>query len=118
MPIAFPVMSMVTRYVTCGSYLACFRASEKPTCVLAPRYYIVQQEQGKVKMPRSAAPESLEVPPAEVEVNEHDKIPMPSEETDEMDEMDAAEVAQFKADVQGHRHQEVLTYPALKNPAV
>lgn len=67
-----------------------------------------------MKVPRSTAPESSDLEqqqqPAEVEVNGHDKIkiPMPSQE---MDEMDAAEAAQFKADVQGHRQQEVLTYP-------
>lgn len=67
-----------------------------------------------MKVPRSTSPESsdLQQQPAEVEVNGHDKIPMASEE---MDEMDAAEVAQFKADVQGHRQQEVLTYPR-RNP--
>lgn len=57
-----------------------------------------------MRVPKSAAPESSELEPAEIEVNGHDRIPLPSEE---MDERDAAEAAQFKADVQGHRQQEV-----------
>ncbi|CAB1121301.1 unnamed protein product [Ectocarpus sp. CCAP 1310/34] len=61
------------------------------------------QEQGKPKVPRSTSPQHTGRV-AEVEVNATglNTITMPPE----MNELDAAEAAQFKADVQGHRHQE------------
>lgn len=59
-----------------------------------------------MKVPRSGSPESSDLPPAQVEFDAGGHaVPMPSEE---MDELDAREAAQFKADVQGHRQQEVL----------
>lgn len=59
-----------------------------------------------LKVPRLASPESSDLHAAEVETSTvgRDKVAIPS---GEMDALDAAEAAQFKADVQGHRHQEV-----------
>lgn len=53
-----------------------------------------------------ASPESSDLQAVEVETITvgHDKVAMPS---GDMDALDAAEAAQFKADVQGHRQQEV-----------
>lgn len=60
------------------------------------------------KAPRSGSPAPSMPRVAEDEVGldavRHDKVSLPVEE---MDELDAAEAAQFKADVQGHRQQEV-----------
>lgn len=57
-------------------------------------------------MPRLASlassdPQAAKVEPCTVG---HDKVTVPS---GDMDALDAAEAAQFRADVQGHRHQEV-----------
>lgn len=80
------------------------------TCVLG-------QDPGKLKVPRSsvaASPEDdqsgdeVEVKPLEDTTTVGIDSEFPSGRAlSEIDDMDAAEAAQFKADVQGHRHTEV-----------
>lgn len=77
--------------------------------------YVLGQDQGKLKVRRPASPSSPGQLRAEVEVEpaaDVDKMDTRSEyhsrmPFQDMDEMDAAEAAQFKADVQGHRQAEV-----------
>lgn len=74
----------------------------------SPTWKFPAQEVGKPKMARQASPASLRPPPAEVEVTAvGDDTANDARPPDELDEMDAAEAAQFKADVQGHRYHDV-----------
>lgn len=78
---------------------------------IIPRYLMpfgFQGEGNLPKVPRSTSPASPIPRVTEDEIERkavgHDKVSLPVQE---MDELDAAEAAQFKADVQGHRQQEV-----------
>lgn len=76
-----------------------------------------EEEQPKVvKVTRPVSPVPSDPPAAaaiEAEIvvgnKVHDGVPR-----EELDELDAAEAAQFKADVQGHRHHEVTPEPGAK----
>ena len=62
----------------------------------------------KTKDTKSASKLSVDSSPDEADTKLHDKPGLlPTDELDELDELDAAEAAQFKAEVQGHRHHEV-----------
>lgn len=64
-----------------------------------------QREQGKPKVPRSTSPEHAgRVAEVAVKSTGLNTTTMPPEE---INEMDAAEAEQFRAAVQGDRHQEV-----------
>ncbi|CAM9443105.1 unnamed protein product [Pylaiella littoralis] len=64
-----------------------------------------KSDEGTPKVPRLASLASSDQQAAKVEpcTVGHDKVTVPS---GDMDALDAAEAAQFRADVQGHRHQE------------
>lgn len=73
---------------------------------LAPCSKLPLQNEGTLKVPRLASPQSSSLQAAEFAPSfvVLDKVALPS---GEMDALDAVEAAKFKADVQGHRLQEV-----------
>lgn len=71
-------------------------------------FVLVLQEQIRPKVARSVSPTSPSPLAADSEVkNVDDDLNQNAAPDEEMDELDAKEAAQFKADVQGHRHHEV-----------
>lgn len=66
------------------------------------------QEQQELEVVKLASPVSSDTPACKVEINSASDTKMiDGISSEKLDEMDAAEAAQFKADVQGHRQHEV-----------
>lgn len=74
---------------------------------LVPMKRLFWQEQSRPKVAKSVSPPSSSPPAAVIGVKTVDDGVKNGASDEELDELDAKEAAQFKADVQGHRHHEV-----------